>query len=268
MWSRALLKNNAKNVLVRRGGIMLLACILYLMVSNLNVVSNVTFQARGHHFQEFVRLEGTILSLGGVVRLPVAGWAAGLMGSLCGAVGLLAVPVLAVGYRRFLMESRQGNAPIGTLYSGFGRGYLNVLVVQLLTHLKIVLWGVLFVVPGVIKMYEYRLVPYLLAENPYLSVSRAQELSRKMTDGEKLDIFVLDLSFLGWFILGGLIESGVNRFFGIFGMDWVNIGILAVMAVQCYYYSTGAELYAALRAKLNTMNVLKEEELAGFVTYP
>lgn len=267
MWSRALLKNNAKNVLVRRGGIMLLACILYQMVSGLNVSPDVSVRFAGRYLGDAVRVKGAVLSLGGLVKLPVSGWFAGTLGTLCSVGAILLLPALHVGYCRFLMESRQGNAPLDTMFSAFGRGYLNVLVVQLLTGLKICLWTLLLVVPGIVKLYQYRMVPYLLAENPYLSASRAQQLSREMTGGEKLDMLVLDLSFWGWFLVAGLIEDGLNRFFGIFGFGWMNIGVLAVMVIHTYENSTRAELYAVLRAKLNTMNVLREGELAGFVTY-
>lgn len=267
MWTRALLKNNAKNVLMRRGGIMLLTCILYQILTNLEVTTEVNFELSGHRPNELVHLNGAILSLGGLAKLPISGWSAGLLGALCAVAGLVIVPVLTVGYCRFLMESRQGNSPMSTLFSGFGNSYVNVLVVQLLTGLKIFLWGLLFVIPGIVKAYEYRMVPYLLAENPYLSASRAQELSRRMTDGEKLDMLVLDLSFVGWYIVAGLVEAAVGWCFGIVGLGWVNIGAVAIMAVYSYSQSTGAELYAALRAKLNAMNVLGEGELAGFVTY-
>lgn len=266
MWSRVLLKNNAKNVLVRRGGIMLLACIFYSALCSINVTAGMDVRFSSN-LGKIVRFKGAVLSLGGLIKLPVGGWLAGTLGTLCTVVSLFVVPILGVGYRRFLMESRQGNAPLKTMLSAFGRGYLNVWLAQLLTGLKIAFWTLLMVVPGIVKMYQYRMVPYLLAENPYLSASRAQELSRIMTDGEKLDMFVLDISFWGWFIVAGFIESGLNRFLGIIGFGWVNIGILAVMAVHAYENSTRAELYAALRAKLNTMNVLGEEELAGFVTY-
>jgi uncharacterized membrane protein len=62
----------------------------------------------------------------------------------------------------------------------------------------------LFVIPGIIKSLQYCMVPFLLSDNPHMSGSRARQLSRMMTDGEKGAIFVLYLSFIGWFFLAGL----------------------------------------------------------------
>lgn len=80
--------------------------------------------------------------------------------------------------------------------------YLNIVKTQFLRSLFTVLWTLLLIVPGIVKSYEYRMIPYILAENPSISSKRAFELSKKMTDGEKMNIFVLDLSFIGWSLLG------------------------------------------------------------------
>jgi len=74
-------------------------------------------------------------------------------------------------------------------------------------------------------------IQYILAEDPGLDHNRALNLSREMTAGQKLDIFILDLSFLGWFFLGAL-------FFGI-----------GILFVQPYYDATNAELYQKVKAR-------------------
>mgnify|MGYP006295230481 CR=1 FL=1 len=91
----------------------------------------------------------------------------------------------------------------------------------------------MLIIPGIIKSYAYRMVPYILAENPKIGHRRALDLSNKMTRGEKWKIFVLDLSFIGWFILGAL-------FFGI-----------GVFFVQPYYDATNSELYIKLKKENN-----------------
>ena len=93
------------------------------------------------------------------------------------------------------------------------------------------LWTLLLIIPGIIKGYAYRMVPYILADNPNIGAARAIELSDQMTKGEKLDIFVLDLSFLGWILLGSL-ACGIG-----------------VLFVNPYVEATNAELYAALKDK-------------------
>ena len=74
------------------------------------------------------------------------------------------------------------------------------------------------------------MVPFILADNPNIGAKEAITLSRKMMDGNKWRAFVLDLSFIGWFLLAGL--TG---------------GILGIFYVNPYVYSTHAELYHALK---------------------
>ena len=113
-------------------------------------------------------------------------------------------------------------------------------------ELYIFLWALLFIIPGIVKSYEYYMVPYILAENPNISSARAFELSRIMTNGEKWNIFVLELSFMGWQILG-MLACCIGTYFVLPYMD-----------------STFAELYEAMRAKVFDMGVTGEDELCNF----
>ena len=127
----------------------------------------------------------------------------------------------------------------------FTRGYWNTVGVMFFMNLKVFLWTLLLIVPGIVKSYQYRFIPFLLAENPDLPADRAFEISTMMTDGEKWNIFVLDLSFLGWNLLG-LLLLGIGALF-----------------VDPYVKATEAELYAALRAKVLASGYVTEEELTG-----
>ena len=140
--------------------------------------------------------------------------------------------ILEVGGRKYFIELRKGNSEISYLLKYFDKKhYQNIIITLLYRGIYIFLWSLLLIIPGIIKMYQYRFVPYILAENPDLKDNRALELSKEMTDGEKMDIFVLDLSFLGWFFLGAL-------FFGI-----------GVLFVQPYYDAVNAELYEKLKSR-------------------
>lgn len=123
---------------------------------------------------------------------------------------------VSVGLKRYLMESRKmgESAGIGTLFWVFGsKGYWNVIKIILLKNLYTGLWSLLFIVPGIIKGYEYSMIPYLLAENPEMSSEEAFRLSKEMTTGEKWNLFVLDWSFIGWIVLGALVCCGVGGIF-------------------------------------------------------
>ena len=105
-----------------------------------------------------------------------------------------------------------------------------------LRDLYIFLWSLLLIIPGIVKAYEYMMVPYLLSEDPSMPTEEAFARSKAMMDGEKWNVFVLDLSFLGWNILGAC-----------------TLGILTVFYVAPYQYLTHAALYGALKQKMMRM---------------
>ena len=137
--------------------------------------------------------------------------------------------VIVVGKNGYFIKNHDENPELGEIFKGFKGNYLNVVKIMFLMDLKTLLWLLLFIIPGFVKAYEYSMIPYLLAENPNLSADEAFSLSKQMTTGQKMDLFVLDLSFIGWIILG-LICCG--------------IGILFVLP---YPEATRAEVYLNLK---------------------
>ncbi|MDE6844387.1 MAG: DUF975 family protein [Lachnospiraceae bacterium] len=137
---------------------------------------------------------------------------------------------LQVGAQRFFVVSHYQKAELGELGYGFSNCYMNVVKTMFLRQLYIFLWSLLFIVPGIIKGYEYRMIPYILAENPGIDSKEAFAMSKQMMDGNKWNAFVLDLSFLGWIIL-----------------SMFTCGILAIFYVNPYILMTDAELYVALK---------------------
>ncbi len=117
---------------------------------------------------------------------------------------LLFVP-LAWGYQvMFLKTSRSGGDPdVGELFAGY-KDYWRVTGTHLLMYLYEILWSLLLVIPGIIKMLSYSMTGYVLRDNPELSFNSAIERSMWLMDGHKADMFVLYLSFIGWGILSVL----------------------------------------------------------------
>ena len=128
--------------------------------------------------------------------------------------GVLVSNVIQVGKCRYFLKKTAGICETGPgeMFSAFSEAYWNQVLVMFQQQLYIFLWTLLLVIPGIIKSYEYYMVPYLLAENPHLTGAEARELSSRMTEGSKWDIFVLELSFIGWDILGILL-FGIGRIF-------------------------------------------------------
>ena len=109
-----------------------------------------------------------------------------------------------VGCNAFFKENvLTGEARLEEVAKGFRR-YDRTFITLLLRDLFTALWAILLVIPGIMKAYSYRLVPYLLDDEPELSPSEVLELSERMMKGSRMKAFLLDLSFIGWYFLVGL----------------------------------------------------------------
>ena len=137
---------------------------------------------------------------------------------------------LYVGVMRFYVRSFDKEPKFKDIVYALDNRYKNIVTIMFLRDLYTLLWCILLIIPGIVKGYEYRMVPYLLAENPNLQVKEAFSQSREMMRGQKWKAFVLDISFLGWYLLAV-----------------VTFGILAILYVTPYKNLTQAALYRRLR---------------------
>lgn len=120
---------------------------------------------------------------------------------------------LEVGVRRFYLAGMHGRAPLTLIGSGFRKEeYFSQVVTVFVPKIFVFLWSLLLIIPGIVKSYEYYFVSYIAAERPGIGAKEAMELSRKMTKGHKWEMFVLDLSFFGWLLLGAMC-CGIGTFF-------------------------------------------------------
>ncbi len=103
----------------------------------------------------------------------------------------------------FLNKARgQSDIKIEGLFNGFTTDFGGNLVTGLLISIFVSLWSLLFVIPGFIKAYSYAMAFYIKNDNPALSAAECITESRKLMDGNKWRLFCLDLSFIGWYIVG------------------------------------------------------------------
>lgn len=155
------------------------------------------------------------------------------------AITIFVANPIKVGAHRYFIEATYNQKTvndIGIMFSMFKKGtYMNVVKVMFLKDMYVFLWSLLFVIPGIIKGYEYYMVPYILAENPDLEADDVFRLSKEMMDGNKLDTWVLELSFIGWGILA------------VF-----TCGLLAIFYVNPYMQMTLAHLYETLKHRAST----------------
>ena len=117
------------------------------------------------------------------------------------------------GCRKFFRKNLDEPAKLSNIVYVFDSHYKNIVKTAFLTDLFIWLWSLLFIVPGIIKAYQYRLVPYIMSENPNMNFKDAQAESARLMQGNKWKSFVLDLSFIGWDILSLLTWGTLEIFF-------------------------------------------------------
>lgn len=143
---------------------------------------------------------------------------------------LLLTGAIEFGYCAYLITvTRNKDSDFGKLLSGFNR-FGDVCITGILKWLFTGLWSLLFVIPGIVKSYSYAMTMYIMQDHPELSGNDAITKSRQMMDGHKFDLFILDLSFIGWYLLGSL-----------------TFGILIIFYVEPYRQVTRTNFYEQLR---------------------
>jgi len=172
------------------------------------------------------------------------------LGMLSLLLSVLIYPPVTVGHNAFSLAIYRGQtATVGetmfrTGFSNYGRHIGGMLWMELFLFL----WSLLFVIPGIIKYYSYFMTPYILADCPNVPATEALKLSMRMTYGYKGDIFVMQLSFIGWWLLSAL-----------------TFGILGIVYVGPYYTASMAGMYDALKGRALADGVVSAEELDGLV---
>ena len=248
MWTRKQLKENAKAVLSKY---------YWTAFAVSFVVSLVAGSTSGGSFTSFSRIDSDtaevlndldkldseqltviFVAIGVIFFICLIAWLIGMAFRI-----FLANPLL-VGKNAYYIRQREDCGKFGNLAIAFKKGkYKGAVKTMFLRELFIWLWSLLFVIPGIIKTLSYFMVPYIMADNPELDSDRAFEISKKTMDGNKWDLFVLQLSFILW-DLGCICTCGIGFLF-----------------LAPYKEATYAELYACLKNKAMRDGIISEGEL-------
>ncbi|MDD6442121.1 MAG: DUF975 family protein [bacterium] len=233
MWDRVLLKARGKDAFRRNYGSAVAVAFIMGLISMVmsgnssasnagKLTPNITYHVEeGYHMSGF-SMFGALVGMFFVVS----------------AIALMLLKVfieynLRVGGAKFFIQNQISRPGVDMILDGFRSGhYGNIVLTMFLRDLYIALWTLLFIVPGIVKSYEYMMVPYILAENPGMDQKEVFQISREMMNGQKLNAFVLDLSFLGWEIL-----------------SVCTCGLLGIFYVNPYIEATHAEVYAFNKQK-------------------
>ena len=229
MWERSELKANAKVALkANYWKAVVVGLIMSFILGGGGAASGRAASSNSDDVSKVVSdmNESTLIALG----LAILGVVAVVM-VVSTLLNIFVFNILQVGCQRFFVKCKDDNGDFGDLGFGFKNGYGRTALVMFLKGLFTSLWSLLFVIPGIIKAYEYMMIPYILAENPDMDRKEVFALSKKMMTGNKWNAFVLDLSFIGWDIIAGC-----------------TCGIAGIFYVVPYIYLTKAELYKTLKA--------------------
>lgn len=143
----------------------------------------------------------------------------------------LVLSPLIYSYEVMFLNAQRGTIntiDVARIFDGFSE-YKRIFITLLLMWIYIWLWSILLVIPGIIKGYSYSMTPYIMNDDPSISGDAAIEKSMQMMRGNKMRLFLLDLSFIGWAILS-VITAGI-------GFLWLSP----------YMYSTHAKFYEDLK---------------------
>ena len=232
MWSRSQLKERAK-VGVKRN---YWKTVLVTLISGLIVGS---LGAAGHFGSAFgsadaeSALTPELQSFLGA--LPPAFWGfLAVFAIFVAAFAVFAAIALVnpfdIGTYQYSLNALRGQGNISDLGHGFDVSYKRNVKVMFFYDLYSVLWTMLFIIPGLVKIYEYRMIPYILADHPDMDKKEVFALSKSMMQGNKWRAFVLDLSFILWDFL-----------------SFITCGLVGAFWVAPYKLLTGAALYEALQ---------------------
>ncbi len=138
---------------------------------------------------------------------------------------LILTGVLSVGLAIVMLGIVRGTAvEFKDLFGGFNN-FGTTCIAGILVSVFTFLWSLLFVIPGIVKSYSYAMTSYILADHPEMTAQEAIDASRKMMDGHKMDLFVLQLSFFWWYLLCGI----------TFGIAFLYVGPYISAATAKFY---------------------------------
>lgn len=144
--------------------------------------------------------------------------------------------IVAAGLSIFCMNTLRGKeTSLWNLLDGFGR-FFPLLLLLFLMRAFTMLWSYLFIIPGIIAFYRYRLAVYLMIDHPNLGAFTCIIFSGRLMRGRKIDLLLLDLSFLGWWILAALPFLIGSSFAGLLPMILGAIGSGLILAWLYPYY--------------------------------
>lgn len=245
MFVRSLLKSQAKDILrTKYVKLFLVALALTFCMGNADRWFNVQFNINGMNdfglaesinitlFNYHFTLQSIFLLLAPLIIILIL---VSVIATIV--VRFLILNPLEVGFKEYFVNASFDEERIQDVANVFTQGnFKTVAWTMFRRDLEIVLFALLLVIPGIIRSLTYRFVPYILADYPELSADEVLYMSKRMTEGIRFDIFILDISYFAWYIPG-----------------WFTGGFTNYL-VHPYVYQTEAQLYLQIKDEYRRLN--------------
>ena len=195
------LKSSARKIIAENAPKVFFVSILYILFTT--VLSELQW-----------RLPGTSAAIDQFLERISAGEQAGLAmlysnfrppGAALTVVLRLMVPVLHAGYMSYCLKlNREIEGEYKDILDGF-LFFIKILMISIITSILTILWSLLFLFPGIAAHYRYRQAYYILLDNPEKGIMQCIRESKRLMAGRKLDLFLVDLSFIGWIVTDAVV---------------------------------------------------------------
>ncbi len=190
MITRIELKQKAKEQI--KGNVLILFVI--------SIITSIDTFSGSFNGGNFANNNGFVISLSMIMILRAMG-----LGLVLFILSLIVMCPLKISQARiYLGVSSEEKPKFSMLAYGFKNCWEQSALLGLLSAVFIFLWSLLLVIPGIVKYYAYRMSDYIMAENPDINALDAIKKSEEMMKGHKLELFILDLSFIWWYLLVGI----------------------------------------------------------------
>lgn len=159
---------------------------------------------------------------------------------------ILVLSILKVGGTRYFVKSQTEDVNFTEIFFSFkgeNKTFLHIALVSVYKTIMVFLWGLLFIIPGIVKAYDYAAFHYVLALRPDLSAKETLRISKLMMRGNKIKFILLELSFIGWDIL-----------------EFVSFGVLKHLFITPYKLITYDEFFTEIKNEA-IKNGIKELEI-------
>ena len=202
----SMLKHDARTIIFANVPTIIFISVLYIIIAA--IISNISIRLPASDNVFFLLRTGRIDFEQFISSIRIGGLVLAFLLSIM-------LPTVAIGYNYYCLKLiRKQEGDYKDLLTGFGM-FTKVVLLSLVITVLTFLWALLFFFPGLVAHYKYRQAYFILLDDPSKGVMQCINESKGLMYGRKLDLFLIDLSFIGWHFLNTFVLSFVIPFFPI-----------------------------------------------------